>query len=81
MALNQLWEIWSSSSSTSDLEQRLLLFHAQNNQHVVSHWLAHASLFGCACKQRQVKKMLTQGWLWTAVIPVHTRNNLFRWRK
>lgn len=64
--------------SLEDKERFLLVFHQNYNHRCHTHLLAHGSLFVCAIKQRDTQKMLTQGWLAMAVVPVHTRSRLFR---
>ena len=79
MALNRLLSIWLHPyDSFDDLEVELLTFHTQYNQSVHTHWFAHGALFGCALLQRDPKKVLNQGWLWSAVVPVHSRNRFRR---
>ena len=74
--LTRIWLNWYQYGSLEELEQSLLVFHDQYNCHIKTHWLAHASLFGCAFIEGSPKKIATQGWLWCAVIPVHSRNKL-----
>ena len=60
--------------SLADKERLLLAFHATNNHKFHTHLLAHGALLGCALKNRNIKKTLTQSWLTAAVIPVHSRS-------
>ena len=60
--------------SLADKERLLMAFHAKHNDKIHTHLLAHGSLFGCALKHRNIKKIATQGWLMLAVVPVHSRN-------
>lgn len=64
--------------SRADKERRMLQFHACNNHRISTHLLAHCALCGLAMKDRQLKKIATQGWLAFAVIPVHSRNCALR---
>ena len=76
MALKRLISICSKShDSFDDLEVELMIFHREHNQNVHTHWCAHGALLGCALLQRDPKKVLMQAWLWSAVFPVHSRNN------
>ena len=61
-----------------DKERLLLVFHRDYNHRCHTHLLAHGSLLACAIKRRDTQKILTQGWLALAVVPVHTRIVLFR---
>ena len=75
MALREWASIVGDSNlSLADKERLLLAFHATNNHKVHTHFLAHGALLGCAIKNRNVKKTLTQIWLTAAVIPVHSRS-------
>ena len=79
MALKEWTSIVGDANlSVSDKERLLLIFHAQNNHRIHTHLLAHGSLLGCAVKDRNVKKILTQAWLTAAVIPVHSRAVVIR---
>lgn len=64
--------------SFEDKERMLLEFHQNYNNRCHTHLLAHGSLFACAIKRRDTQRILTQGWLAMAVVPVHTRDVLFR---
>ncbi len=75
-SLTHIWLDWRQHRSLEELEHALLMFHGQHNGRIHTHWLAHGSLFGCAVLQRSPKKIATQGWLWCAVVPVHSRNKL-----
>ena len=81
MAVNswmKIWLDWQQHRSLEELEHSLLMFHGEHNDRFTTHWLAHGSLFGCAVMQKSPKKIATQGWLWCAVLPVHSRNKLFQ---
>ena len=66
------------SLSFEDKERLLLAFHQKHNHRCHTHLLAHSSLFACAIKRRDTQNILTQGWLTLAVVPIHTRDILFR---
>lgn len=70
--------VWDRNLSLEDKERLLLIFHQKNNHRCHTHLLAHGSLFICAIKRRDTQKILTQGWLAMAVVPVHTRTILIR---
>ena len=77
MALRRLISICVHQyDSFDELEVALGMFHREYNHNVHTHWCAHGALFGCALLQREPKKVLLQAWLWSVVIPVHSRNNL-----
>jgi len=64
--------------SSEDKERFLLEFHGNYNHRCHTHLLAHCSLFACAIKRRDTTKILKQGWLTMAVVPVHTKIVMFR---
>jgi hypothetical protein len=47
-------------------------FHARNNQNISKHLLAHGVLLVVSIRERKLKELATQAWLFSAVIPVHT---------
>ena len=51
-------------------------FHRRYNHRIHWHWISHAGLCAIAVSKRQYVEALKQGWLCTAVIPVHTREVL-----
>lgn len=56
------------------LHQEMLGFHSQYNKYVHWHLVAHAGLLSLAVVRGKPKEVLVQGWLFTAVVPVHMRN-------
>ena len=46
-------------------------FHARNNQNISKHLIAHCALLVVSIRERKLKELATQTWLFSAVIPVH----------
>ena len=51
-------------------------YHRKNNHNIQRHLLSHSMLLIVALRQRDPKEILTQGWLASAVIPVHFRESI-----
>ena len=64
--------------SLEDKERFLFVFHQNYSNRFHTHLLAHGSLCVCAIKRRDTQKILIQGWLAMAVIPVHARSMLLQ---
>ena len=51
-------------------------YHRKNNHNVKRHLLSHSMLFVVAIRKRNPKEVVTQGWLASAVIPVHMKDSI-----
>ena len=46
-------------------------FHARKNQRMSTHLMAHGALLAVSIRVVNLKEIVTQTWLFSAVIPVH----------
>jgi hypothetical protein len=60
------------SSDPAKAKKYWQAFHARNNQNISKHLLAHGALLVVSIRERKLKELATQTWLFSAVIPVHT---------
>ena len=60
--------------SLFECEKKMMEYHGRNNHRFHTHFLSHTGLLYCAVRNRNIKKIATQGWLTVAVLPVHTKN-------
>ena len=62
-------------------EQRWQEFHDRHNDNCWKHLLAHSILLSIAICNRDKGKILRQGWLSAAVLPVHVRDAIRSWQR